>query len=179
MMKKSKRLAALASALVLTGVLVGGSVAVNGDQNDPLVTQSYLDRVAIPKVVGQVDEKMAVRQKALDQSFADQVAKYKAEMQGSMGGQGGQASASYTLVTVQKGQTMSLEVGCELMLRVGSAAVSAGSGPALVDMTTGDTLNSGAGMVKNHLYMSTIPDRVLKPTADTVKLLVRGGYTVK
>ncbi len=178
MMKKSKRWAALASALVLTGVLVSGSVAVNGDQNDPLVTLSYLDRVAIPKVVSQVEANMALRQKELDKSFADQVAKYKAEMQGSIGGQGGQ-SASFTLVTLKKGQTMSLQVGCELMLRVGSATVSAGSGPALIDTTTGGNLNSGAAMTANHLYMSTIADRVLKPSSDTVKLLVRGGYTVK
>jgi hypothetical protein len=34
-------------------------------------------------------------------------------------------------------------------------------------------------MTRNHLYMATMTDRVVKPSADTVKLLVRGGYTVK
>lgn len=177
-MKTSKRWAALASALVLTGVLVSGSAAVSGDENDPLVTMSYLDRVALPKVVSQVEDNMVVRQKELEKSFADQVAKYKAEVHDAVGSQGGQ-SASFTLVTLKKGQTMALDVGCELMLRIGSASVSAGSGPALIDTTTGGSLNSGAAMAANHLYMSTIADRVLKPSSDTVKLLVRGGYTVK
>ena len=46
-------------------------------------------------------------------------------------------SDSYTLVTLSKGQTMYLNVGCELMLRVGSAAVNAATSPALIDITTG------------------------------------------
>lgn len=181
-MKKTKRWIALTSALALTGVLVGGSVAANGDANDPLVTLSYLDKVAIPSVVSQVENNMILRQNELTKNFSNQVSRYKSEMEAAIGsggsGSGGQ-SASYTLVTLTKGQTMSLKVGCELMLRVGSATVNAGSGPALIDMTTGTDLQKGGALVKNHLYMATIPDRTLTPTADTVKLLVRGDYSVK
>lgn len=179
-MKKTKRWIALTSALALTGVLVGGSVAANGDANDPLVTLSYLDKVAIPNVVSQVENNMILRQNELAKNFTNQVSRYKSEMEAAIGsgGSGGQ-SASYTLVTLNKGQTMTLKVGCELMLRVGNATVNAGSGPALIDMTTGADLQKGGALVKNHLYMATIPDRTLTPTAGTVKLLVRGGYSVK
>ena len=94
-------------------------------------------------------------------------------------GTGGGSSASYTLVTLTSGQTMSLEVGCEVMLRVGTATVTAATSPALIDVSTGGTINGGASLTKNHLYMATIADRTIKPTAGTVKLLVRGGYSVK
>jgi len=109
--------------------------------------------------------------------LSDQIKAYKAEMKEIVGAEN-TGSAAYTLVTLTKGQTMALEVGCEVMLRVGSANISCGTNPALIDISTGGTLNKGVALEKNHLYMATIPDRMLNPTADTVKVLVRGGYTV-
>ena len=50
--------------------------------------------------------------------------------------------------------------------------------PALIDLTSGGTVDSGASLTKNHLYMSTIEGRTLTASANTVKLLVRGGYAV-
>lgn len=73
---------------------------------------------------------------------------------------------------------MYLNVGCEVLLRIGSATVNAATSPALIDVSTGGSINGGASLTQNHLYMATIPDRTLTPTADTVKLLVRGGYSV-
>ena len=65
-----------------------------------------------------------------------------------------------------------------MLLRVGSASVRADSSPALIDLSDGGTADSGAALEKNHLYMSTIEGRTLTADAGTVKLLVRGGYTV-
>ena len=75
-------------------------------------------------------------------------------------------------------QQLKLEVGCEVMLRVGTATVVSNTEPGLIDVTTGGTLGNGKGLEKNHLYMATIADRAVKAGADTVKLLVRGGYTL-
>ena len=50
--------------------------------------------------------------------------------------------------------------------------------PDEIIVTTGGSINSGASLAKNHLYMSTIPDRTLASTTETAKLLVRGGYTI-
>ena len=36
----------------------------------------------------------------------------------------------------------------------------------------------GGALTANHLYMATIADRTVQATAATVKLLVRGEYTV-
>lgn len=87
-------------------------------------------------------------------------------------------SASYSVVTLTSGQTLALGVGCEVMLRVGTATLAANTDPGLIDVSTGGTLNNGGALTANHLYMSTIADRTVQATAATVKLLVRGEYTV-
>ena len=129
-------------------------------------------------MVQEVETKSTARQAELEKALADQIAQYKQEIS-ALADSGSAGSASYTLVTLTSGQTMSLEVGCEVLLRVGTVKVNANTNPALIDVSTGGTANGGASLTKNHLYMATIPDRTLTPTAATVKLLVRGGYSVK
>lgn len=163
----------LGAGALAAGCLVMGAALAAGDQEDPLVTLSYLNQTAIPQIVEQVEERTAQRQEELEESFRTQLSQYQ---QGGQGG--GSASAGYTLVTLAQGQGMRLEVGCEVLLRVGSASVQADSSPALIDLSTGGTVNSGASLEKNHLYMSTIEGRTLTADAATVKVLVRGGYTV-
>ena len=176
-MKTRSKWIALASAFGLTALCVGAALATGGDQNDPLVTLSYLEQTALPGVVEQVEIKSTARQAELEKALADQIAKYKQEI-AALAGSGSAGSASYTLVTLTSGQTMSLDVGCEVMLRVGTAKVNSNTNPALIDIASGQAVNSGTSLAKNHLYMATIPDRTLTPTAATVKLLVRGGYSV-
>lgn len=176
MMKMSKKWTALCVALALTTLCGGAALAAAGDQSDPLVTKSYLDQAVIPNVVSQVEAKAAARQEELKANFAAQIEQYKKDIAAM--GTGGGSSASYTLVTLTSGQNMALEVGCEVVLRVGTAKVTAATSPALIDVSTGGTIDNGASLTKNHLYMATIADRTIQPTAGTVKLLVRGGYTV-
>lgn len=177
MKKMDKRLTVRLGALAFTAALLGtgAALASGGGQTDPLVTLSYLEQTAIPQIVSQVEEKTAAKQKELAQSFSDQIEAYKRE-----GGSGGPAdgSASYTLLTLSRGQVLRPEVGCELLLRVGTASVQAGGSPALIDLSSGGTIENGASLTKNHLYMSTIEGRTVTASADTVKILVRGGYSI-
>lgn len=177
MKMKRKWTAVLATALALSILGVGVATAANGDKSDPLVTLSYLEDTAIPQVVEEVEEKTEAYQQELEEDLASQIAQYKKEAQ-SMANSGDSGGASYTLVTLSSGQTMYLDVGCELMLRVGTAKVNAATSPALIDIATGGSINNGTSLTKNHLYMATIADRTITPTAATVKLLVRGGYTI-
>ena len=64
------------------------------------------------------------------------------------------------------------------MLRIGTASCVSPSNPGLIDETSGGTLNNSGALVQNHLYMMTIEGRGVKATAATVKVLVRGGYTI-
>ena len=176
-MKKSKKRSVLAAALAVAALCGTAALATSGSESDPLVTLSYLEDTFLPAVVDQVDDLAEDRQEELEGKFSAQIQQYKTEMKGLVDS-GSAGEASYVLVTLTQGQTMALDVGCELMLRVGSATVTCGTNPALIDISTGGTLNKGVSLEKNHLYMATIPDRVLTPAAATVKVLVRGGYTV-
>lgn len=175
MKKPDKRWTIRLGALALSAVLLGtgAALAAGGDQSDPLVTLSYLNQTALPQIIKQVEDKTAAKQKELEQNLTDQINQYKQQAgQGTSGG-----SASYTLVSMTKGQVMSLGVGCELLLRVGSVTVKANTSPALIDLSSGGTVGSGTSLTKNHLYMATIADRTLTAAADA-KLLVRGSYSI-
>lgn len=174
MKKPDKRWIIRLGALALSAVLLGtaAALAAGGDQSDPLVTLSYLNQTAIPQIVKQVEEKTAARQQELEKRFADQLSQHQGGQTPSSGG-----SASYTLVSMSSGQVMSLGVGCEILPRVGSVTVKAATTPALIDLSTGGTVNSGASLTRNHLYMATIADRTLTASG-SVKLLVRGSYTI-
>ena len=166
---KQIKLAAL--TLTVFWLCAGAALAAGGgSQSDPLVTLSYLTQTVQPDILRQVEERANTRQ-------ADLMTQFEHRLDQLQGGTGG--SAAYTLVTLSSGDRLELEVGCELMLRVGSAAVNSATEPALIDMTTGGTLANAGSLVQNHLYMATIPDRTVTASAGTVKLLVRGGYSVR
>ena len=178
MKKPNKRWTIRLGAMALSAVLLGtvGALATGGDQGDPLVTLSYLNQTAIPQIVKQVEEKTAARQKELEQALADQISQ-DLQQGGQVTGPVSGGSASYTLVSMSNGQTMSLGVGCEILPRIGTVTVKANTAPALIDLSTGGTINSGTALTKNHLYMATIADRTLTASGD-VKLLVRGSYSI-
>ena len=144
-------LAVLIIVVLLAGVSVYAATSY-GSKEDPLVAKSYLDSVVLPKL--------------------------EAELQSKIDSATGNAGDSYSVVTLSNGQRIVGDVGCEIMLRIGSASVSAGDAPGLVDTTGGTTLNNGAGLSANHLYMVTIKGNGIVATADTVKVLVKGGYTI-
>ena len=156
------RLAALmlVSCLAMTGV----SLAVEpGSASDPLVTLSYLNETFLGQIMTQVDQKIAARNSQLLQQS---------------GGTGSASSAEFTVVTLSSGQTLTGDIGCEVMLRIGSASCVSPSNPGLIDETTAATLNNGSALSVNHLYMMTIEGRGVKAGAATTKLLVRGSYTI-
>ena len=177
MKKLDKRWTVRLGALALSAMLLGtvAALAAGGDQSDPLVTLSYQNQTAIPQNVKQVEESAAVKQAELTKAFTAQINQYL-QQGGAVGGSLG-GSASYTLVSMSSGQVMSLGVGCEALPRVGKVTVTADSAPALIDMTSGGTVNTGASLTRNHLYLCTIPDRSLTASGD-VKLLVRGTYSI-
>ena len=164
-MKKWK--IALAAACVCFLFTVAYSANANaGGSNDPLVTKSYLDGPFLRQVQTLVDQAVDAR---------------KAELEQAAQGQGGGTSVGnvFTVVTLNKGQTLVGDVGCEVMLRVGSATCGTTDSVGLIDTTTGTNLGGGGSLVTNHLYMVTISTRSVTAASGTVKVLVRGPYTVR
>ena len=156
------RLAALTlvSCLAMSGV----SLAVEpGSASDPLVTLSYLNDVFLGQIMTKVDQKITARNSQLLQQS---------------GGAGGMSGVEFAVVTLSKGQVLTGDIGCEVMLRVGTASCVSPSNPGLIDETTAASLNNGGALAANHLYMMTIEGRGVKAGSDTTKLLVRGSYTI-
>lgn len=178
MKKIDKRWNIRFGAAALSAVLLGtaAALAAGGDQTDPLVTLSYLDQTAIPQIVKQVEEQTAAKQKELEQKLAEQIAQYLAQG-GAGAGTSPATSDSFTLVSLSKGQVMSLSLGCEILPRIGTVTVHSNTSPALIDTSTGATVSSGTALTANHLYMATIVDRTLT-ASNSVKLLVRGSYSI-
>jgi hypothetical protein len=131
-----------------------------GSSDDPLVTLSYLNDTFMDTILQKVDQKIAARNSQLSGQVS------------------GGTSSTFTVVTLSNGQTLTGDIGCEVMLRVGTAVCVSASTPGLVDETSAGTLNNSAALVQNHLYMMTIEGRGVKATAATTKLLVRGTYTI-
>ena len=159
-MKKNRWVPRLLVLPVLCGVLnvTLSAAAEAGSSDDPLVTLSYLNETYMDTIMERVDQKIAQRNAQLS---------------------GGTSAASvFTVVTLSSGQVLTGDIGCEVMLRVGTATCVSPSSPGLIDETAASTLNNGGALVQNHLYMMTIEGRGVRATADTTKLLVRGSYTI-
>ena len=157
-MKKDRWLLRSAALLALSAALMTGAslAAEAGSAQDPLVTLSYLNETFFNSIMDRVDQKIAQR---TGQAVSGE-------------------SASFAVVTLSQGQTLTGGIGCEVMLRVGSAVCVSPSDPGLIDETAGTTLAGGGALVQNHLYMMTIEGRGVRASADVVKVLTRGSYTV-
>ncbi len=159
-MRRKRWFLRLAAAAALCGVLMTTALAAEaGSPQDPLVTLSYLNETFLNTILNRVDEKIAARNTQLAQ-----------QMGGQFSGIGTTSVSTFTVVTLSSGQILTGEIGCEVMLRVGSAVCVAPSAPGLIDETTAGTLNNGGALAQNHLYMMTIENRAVRATAATTKL---------
>ncbi len=160
MNEKKRGTVRLAALLALCALLAATAAlaAEAGSEKDHLVTLSYLNETFLDQILDKVDEKIADRDRRLGVSSA--------------------AADTFSVVTLSSGQTLTGGVGCEMMLRIGSAACVAGSAPGLIDETTAGMLDNGGALAVNHLYMATVEGRGVRATANVTKLLVRGPYTI-
>ena len=165
-MKKWKIAAAAACVCFLFTVAYAANA---GGANDPLVTLSYLNTTFSKQVQGMVDQTVDQRRAEMEDALA------KVLEQGGTGTAGGNV---FSVVTLSQGQTLVGDVGCEVMLRVGSALCSAPDAVGLIDTTSGSVLGNGQALAANHLYMVTVSTRSVTAAAPTVKLLVRGPYAI-
>ena len=166
-----KRKIARFLAVVLLGLAIclPAAAAGAGTEGDPLVTLSYLNETFLAAV-----------QKRIDEAVAGRNASLTAYIDGKLGNGGGSAGtvSSFAVVTIA-GKTLTGDIGCEVMLRVGSATCVSPSSPGLIDETAGGILENGKALTTNHLYMMTIEGRGVKAGASAVKVLVRGNYTIR
>lgn len=169
--KRGVVLTLLLCVLVVAGAYTAVSAAAGS--GDPLVTLSYLTDKFTPQMEGEMKSLVDAKAQDLTRQFNTALAGA-----GTSPSAGGQAASVFTLVTLSKGQTLIGDVGCELLLRVGSAACGGSDTVGLVDESDAAVLAGGKALVKNHLYMVTISTRSVTAGSDTVKLLARGPYLI-
>ena len=116
---------------ILTAVAVSGALslllgAAAGTQTDPLVTLSYLNDVNTPAILKEVDARLDTREQALVDKLNASIAQYEKDMEEQLAAAGGgtaSSSAVFAVVTVKAGQKLLGGVGCEFLLRSGSACL--------------------------------------------------------
>ena len=164
-MKKWKIAAAAACVCFLCTMAYAANAGSAGSSADPLITLSYLNGTFAKQVQTMVDESVAARKAEMEQALDKLIASGGSQTGTSAGG------SVFAVVTLGQGQTL-------VMLRVGNAVCGSTDSVGLIDTTGGTNLPSGAALAVNHLYMVTISTRSVTATSDTVKVLVRGPYTV-
>ena len=162
---KNKKLI-LTLAFVLAAIVFAGigafAATTLGSQSDPLVTLSYVNEKLYPQLVDKISEE------------ADRAV---GEVRKTVSGNGA-GTDTYSVVSLASGQTLVGQVGCEILLRVGSAGVSASETPGLVDTTDASTINNGTALKQNHLYMVTIGGNGIRASS-AAKVIVRGDYSIE
>lgn len=166
-----KKLKIAAAALCVCFLFTVAYAANAGSQTDPLVTLSYLNGTYTTQVKAMVDQAVTERRVEMEQSLRSVLA--------GGGGTTSNGNSVFTVVTLTQGQTLVGDVGCEIMLRVGTASCSSGDSVGLVDTTAGSVLAGGQPLAVNHLYMVTISTRSVAATSGTVKVLARGPYSIQ
>ena len=159
-MRNKKIITVLAAVLILAvGVGVGAYAASNfGTQADPLVAKSYLDQTVTPKLQAEFQTKLDAQVQLMEQQISSST-----------------TGLNFTSVTLTNGQTLKGSVGCEIILRSGTAVSSGTAG--LSDVTDGKLIPSGTALAANHLCMVSSQGDGVKASS-SVTLLVRGSYTL-
>jgi len=167
---------AILSAIALISGVSMLAYASQGTQTDPLITLSYLTEKFMPQAMNEVK----AAEQEMTQKFDSRVSELESQLKDSQESAGSPAPGSadsFSVVTLSNGQTLTCSVGAEIMLRVGTAT-GVGTAPALVNYTSGATLSSGTALTTNHMYLVTINGNGVRATASTVRVLVRGNYTL-
>lgn len=155
-MKRNRWTRRLACAFLVMGTIAGVALAVGtqGSQSDPLVTLSYLNEVAVPDILKQVDEKIDARTDELM-------------------GQGQGIGAAFATVEAAAGKSLSLSSGSQFLVRSGTVS----SSDALLDLTSGTTWGGVGGLSANHLYMAVGEGQKITVSSAAI-LMVQGKYTL-
>lgn len=192
----------LVAVLMMAGLY---AIAVEyGSKDDPLVTLSYIDQVVLPETREDIDrqitqtldefdrtlddEQQEIRAYVdqqlrtyasgeVDAQLAEQIAQSVADsLRGEISAPAG--AVQWSIIHLEAGKTVTCGVGCQVILRGGSAVCVAPGSPGLVDVSDAETLENGESMEANHMYTVTDQGRELRITQNCT-LLISGDYTVQ
>lgn len=139
-----------ATVLLLAGVLTVGAVTVfatQGDQDDPLVTLSYLQQVMTPKLEQQVDAAVEANAQELQKQLEIAVTSYETRVDEQLAAAG---SASFQSQELRQGKELTPGAGREVLVVSGSVTALG----KLMDTTAGAEVTAGNTLTAGHLYVT-------------------------
>lgn len=179
-----------------------------GSAEDPLVALSYIQNVLDPQISSRIDETIEAKtadfstgldtklssytteidQKiaqfalqytdlANDEEFINKVSQAVVSSIGEGSSSSGDSNA-FRVVRVEKGKQLIGSVGCEIVLRIGTAKCYATGTPGLINLSSGSDLAGGSDLSSNNLYLVTVEGRGFTATSSAT-VLVSGPYTIK
>lgn len=135
-----KRPIALLASLLAVTVLATAATAAGGDASDPLISLNYLQTTFTTKANASIDA-------ALDKADQAAYAKAEAALRSTIA-----AADVFTESRLKQGDVLSGTTGLQVIVLAGSVNVQFSSG-AVVDVTTGSEVKSGAALAENHRYL--------------------------
>jgi hypothetical protein len=116
---------------------------------------------------------------ANDEEFVNKVAqKVISSLGEASSGSSSGGSETFKVIKVEAGKKLIGGVGCEIILRIGSAKCYATGTPGLIDLSSGTDLGGGSNHATNHLYIVTVEGRGFTAT-QAATVLVSGPYTIQ
>ncbi len=143
-----KKVSVLALFFALT-VLAGVVFAAGGDSSDPLISLSYLQGTFRDKVDRSVDSKLDTSDKA---AYAQAESALRAAISAAETNVGGNVADTFTERRLKQGDILSGATGLQVIVLAGNVTAQFSSG-AVVDVTAGSEIQSGAALTANHRYL--------------------------
>lgn len=151
------KIAAVVLVLALTFTVV---LAEPGGADDPIISKSYIDNVLMPQIKDYIESRLKGVVPEKDENKGETTAE------------------SFKVVSMSKGQKMTCDAGCELILRMGQAQIFATEKGGLADTTAGYDLANKANMPSNHLLIVPVGDGRGIIAQNDVLVMVKGSYTL-
>ena len=144
-----KRPIALLTSLLAVTVLATAAMAAGGDSSDPLISLNYLQTTFTTKATSSID---AALDKANQAAYAKAEAALRSTIAAAEANVGAQRADVFTESCLKQGDILSGTTGLQVIVLAGSVNVQFSSG-AVVDVTTGSEVKSGAALAENHRYL--------------------------
>ncbi len=150
---------------ILVGAqIVYGVVIEPGSQQDPIITQSYLEQV------------IQQRNEYIDKNISDLSERLNELEQNATPGQGAE---QFIAIEVIAGQKLIGGAGTELILRTKGATIISSDNGGVADTTIGKDLITGEEMPPEHLLIIPRDDGRGFVASNNVWVLVKGSYVIE
>lgn len=176
-MKRTWKIGVIGACVAV--VLTAAAAAAAGSQDDPLVTLGYLKNIFTPQIESMVDEAVsangAQNKVDFDAALEEWDARVSEAVEEAANSVVSGNAASFVPASMAQGMTVTVQAGCEVIVRSGAPVCSA----ALIDQTAGSVLAAGKTMSANHLYLATEACTFSIPVAEVTGVVNAGPLNVR